>query len=132
MFVAKSDKKSPIVVAEFVVKHGAHDQSSHNPKKGGGGAGGGGGGKGATVGGVYLSDTVPIKGTVKLKDGRQISGKITNNADSPSNIKVFETNPVSGKTSNISTRVPKINVSRIDTGEASIIDLTFPGGTFGD
>jgi hypothetical protein len=131
MFVAKSSKSKPVVVSEFVVKHGTHDQSSHNPKKGGGGAGGG-SGKGATVGGVYLSDTVPIRGTVKLKDGSQIRGKITNNADRPTDIRVFEENPVTGKTSNISTRIPKVNVSRIDTGAPSIIDLTFPGGTFGD
>jgi hypothetical protein len=33
-----------MVVKSAVLKHGAHDQSSHNPKKGGGGAGGGAGG----------------------------------------------------------------------------------------
>ena len=32
-----------MIVKSAVLKHGAHDQSSHNPKKGGGGAGGGGG-----------------------------------------------------------------------------------------
>ncbi len=33
-----------MVVKSAVLKHGSHDQSSHNPKKGGGGAGSGGGG----------------------------------------------------------------------------------------
>jgi hypothetical protein len=33
-----------MVVKSAVLKHGSHDQSSHNPKKGGGGGGGGGGG----------------------------------------------------------------------------------------
>ena len=33
-----------MIVKSAVLKHGAHDQSSHNPKKGGGGAGSGGGG----------------------------------------------------------------------------------------
>ena len=33
-----------MIVKSAVLKHGAHDQSSHNPKKGGGGGGGGGGG----------------------------------------------------------------------------------------
>ena len=37
-----------MVVKSAVLKHGAHDQSSHNPKKGGGGAGGGGGSAGET------------------------------------------------------------------------------------
>ena len=32
------------IVSDAVVKHGSHDQSTHNPKKGGGGGGGGGGG----------------------------------------------------------------------------------------
>jgi len=39
MFVAKSGNSKPVVVSEFVVKHGAHDQTTHNPKKGGGGGG---------------------------------------------------------------------------------------------
>ena len=34
-----------MIVKSAVLKHGAHDQSSHNPKKGGGGMGGGGSGK---------------------------------------------------------------------------------------
>jgi len=38
MFIAKSVKSSPVLVQEHVIKHGSHDQSTHNPKKGGGGA----------------------------------------------------------------------------------------------
>lgn len=43
MFVAKTDKSSPIILQQHVVKHGSHDQSTHNPKKGGGGGRVGGG-----------------------------------------------------------------------------------------
>jgi hypothetical protein len=59
MFIAKSDKTKPVVVSEFVIKHGAHDQSSHNPKKGGGGAGRGGGSAAAGSSGkpTTLGDT---------------------------------------------------------------------------
>ena len=35
MFVAKSDKSSPVILQQHVVKHGSHDQSTHSPKKGG-------------------------------------------------------------------------------------------------
>lgn len=37
-----------MIVKSAVLKHGAHDQSSHNPKKGGGGGGSGGGGSGSS------------------------------------------------------------------------------------
>jgi hypothetical protein len=57
MFIAKSDKTTPIAVAEFVVKHGAHDQSSHNPKKGGGrGAGGGGSSSSSPLGESHVKE----------------------------------------------------------------------------
>ena len=37
-----------MIVKSAVLKHGAHDQSSHNPKKGGGGGGAGSGGSSGT------------------------------------------------------------------------------------
>jgi hypothetical protein len=48
-----------MVVKSAVLKHGAHDQSSHNPKKGGGGAGRGGGSAAAGSSGkpTTLGDT---------------------------------------------------------------------------
>ncbi len=39
MFLYKSQKSKVINVTDYVLKHGSHDQSTHNPKKGGGGGG---------------------------------------------------------------------------------------------
>jgi len=45
------------IVKDAVLKHGAHDQSSHNPKKGGGGGGGGGSGSSGTGSPAALGET---------------------------------------------------------------------------
>lgn len=180
MFVAKSDKTTPIVVAEFVVKHGSHDQTSHNPKKGGGGAGGGGGsGSPSTLGASHIQEMAKVERDVRgaaagaagrgggmsdpyigpptkaaVSAAKSIekarNAKTVEEAEGHIELAKFELTTAFEQFENENfhdvARVmfdARKNLTTIMTAAkrgtpvfpnsgASIIDLTFPGGTFGD
>jgi hypothetical protein len=171
-----------MIVKSAVLKHGAHDQSSHNPKKGGGGAGGGGGASTPTTldsshmqelgkverdvrgaansaasrgGGLkdpYIGP--PTKAAVSAADSIRAAkeAKTVEQAEGHIELAKFELTTAFEQYENenfhdaakvmfdarknlttIMTAAKRgTPVTPVGGGGARIIDLTFPGGTFGD
>jgi hypothetical protein len=168
-----------MVVKSAVLKHGSHDQSSHNPKKGGGGAGGGGSTQSSGDPVAVAEAKADIQNRIAGADGMRGRSNIAGNPDvyeahidgviggfqasakavgkkgalaklkADAAAKIPPVPDSSAPDSAFTQRAEAIGFSsavssiaqmygNLDEGNsnrsggASIIDLTFPGGTFGD